>query len=287
LILNPGIILKDFLLTSAGIPFLSKSIIKSMVNIIMKISKNTLLLFTLPLLLLLNCSNINDPEKSGQIEEQRKDMGVILTPDTALRIDPLVFSARIKQMNKGTIVEILERSSEERTIGGHKDYWYKIKLENRLTGWTFGRHIKVLDASGKETLESYLGKFWEIETEELSTDLHGKWWSINRYGDFTNHALEIFKDGRYRSYFKGGGKVIEGVYNFDFNKNMVIFLSGTTFESDLNYIRKGNNHSLQRIEEKEEIRFKKINVNPSSEVEEYQQDNKKEDTPSGNNEDES
>ncbi len=258
-----------------------------MVNIIMKTSKNTLLLFTIPLLLLLNCSNINDPEKPDQIEVQRKDMGVILTQDTALRIDPLVFSARIEQMNKGTIVEILERSSEERIIGGHKDYWYKIKLANRLTGWTFGRHLKVLDASGKETLESYLGKFWEEETEELSNDLHGKWWSINRYGDFTNHALEIFKDGRYRSYFKGGGKVIEGVYNFDFNKNMVIFLSGTTFDSDLNYIRKGNSNSLQRIEGKEEIRFKKINVNPSSEVEEYEQDNKKEDTPSGNNEDES
>ena len=258
-----------------------------MVNIIMKISKNTLLLFTLPLLLLLNCSNIKDPEKAGQIELQKKDMGVILTQDTALRIDPLVFSARIKQMNKGTIVEILERSSEERIIGGHKDFWYKIKLENGITGWTFGRHIKVLDAAGKETLESYLGKFWEEETEELSNDLHGKWWSINRFGDFTNHALEIFKDGRYRSYLKGGGKAIEGVYNFDFNKNMVIFLSGTTFDSDLNYIRKGNSHSLQKIEEMEEIRFKKINVNPSSEVEEYGQDNKKEDTPSGIIEDES
>lgn len=258
-----------------------------MVNIIMKIPKITLLLFIFPFLLLLNCSKDGEPESPSQVPEQKKDMGVILTQDTALRIDPLVFSARIAQLNKGTVVEILDRSSEERVIAGHKDYWYKIKLESRITGWTFGKHIKVLDASGRESLESYLGKFWEKETEELSNDLHGKWWSINRYGDFTNHALEIFKDGRYRSYYKGGGKVIEGVYNFDFNKNMVVFLSGTTFENDLNYIRKGNSHTLQKTDGKEEIRFKKININPSSDVEDYQPDSKSSDTPSGSSEDES
>jgi len=253
----------------------------------MNISKSTLLLFILPLLLLPGCGKDGEPEHLNQAAELRKDMGVIITPDTALRIDPLVFSARIAQLNKGTVVEILDRSSEERVIGGNKDYWYKIKLKNRITGWTFGKHIKILDASGKETLESYMGKFWEKETEELSNDLHGKWWSINRYGDFTSHALEIFRDGRYRSYFKGGGKVIEGVYNFDFNKNMVVFLSGTTFEDDLNYIRKGNSHALQKTDGKEEIRFKKININPSSDVEDYQPDSNSSDTPSGSSEDES
>jgi hypothetical protein len=188
-------------------------------------------------------------------------------------------------MNKGQIVEVLDRSSEKKTIAGNTDYWYKIKLENRITGWTFGKHLKVLDSAGKEAVDSYLGKFWEKETEELSNELHGKWWSVNRYGDFTSHALEIHKDGQYRSYFKGGGKPIEGVYNFDFNKNMVIFLSGTTFKSDLRYTRKGNIYSLSIETDKDEIRFKKININPSSDVEEVQNNNEEEKT--GNQEDES
>lgn len=259
-----------------------------MVVEIMKNFKISILLPGLAIIFLLSCGNNEDkpgvnPENDSSAV--KKNMGIILTHNTALRIDPLIFSARITQMNKGQIVEVLDRSAEEKTIAGSTDYWYKIKLENRITGWTFGKHIKILASGGQDAVDTYLGKFWEEETEELSKELHGKWWSINRYGEFTSHALEIFKDGNYRSYYKGGGKPIEGVYNFDFNKNMVIFLSGTTFKSDLRYTKKGNIYSLSIDTDKEEIRFKKININPSSDVEEVQ--NSSEEEKPGNQEDES
>lgn len=260
-----------------------------MVTKIMKNYKIPYLLLSISFIFLLNCGNsekgpLSLSGKASKVKEINR--GIILTQDTALRIDPLIFSSRITQMNKGQVVEIIDKSAEEKTIAGNTDYWYKIKLENRIAGWAFGKHIKILDAPGDEAINSYLGKFWEKESAELSEELHGKWWSINRYGDFTSHALEIFKDGNYRSYYKGGGEPIEGVYNFDFNKNMVVFLSGTTFKNDLHYSKKGNSYSLGIETEKDEIRFKKINTNPSSEVEE-EQNNKKEDIPTRDKEDES
>ncbi len=260
-----------------------------MVKTIMKNYKITSFLLYLLLLLLLSCGN-NENQAisiSGKTSDTKKtNKGVILTEDTALRIDPLIFSSRITQLNKGQVVEILDKSAEEKTIAGHNDYWYKIKLENQITGWAFGKHIKILDASGQAAINSYLGKFWEKETEEISNELHGKWWSINKYGDFTSHALEIFKNGNYRSYYKEGGKPIEGIYNFDFNKNMVIFLSGTTFKNDLHYSKKGNTYSLKFDSGKDEIFFKKININPSSDIEE-EPNNKDEDFSARNKEDES
>lgn len=246
-------------------------------------------ILSLSLLITLGCGNSENQAISISAttpDEKEINQGVILTQDTALRIDPLIFSSRITQLNKGQVVKILDKSAEEKTLAGHNDYWYKIKLENRITGWVFGKHIKILDASGQDAINSYLGKFWEKETEEISKELHGKWWSINKYGDFTNHALEISKNGNYRSYYKGGSKPIEGVYNFDFNQNMVIFLSGTTFKNDLHYSKKGNTYSLGFESGKDTILFKKISINPSSDIEE-ESINKSEDSPIGNNEDES
>jgi len=202
------------------------------------------------------------PENSGL-----NPLAVIITPNTALRIDPLVFTSRVAQLKKGEVGEVLEKSSEKKPVGGAIDYWYKIKLSNGISGWVFGSNINILKDSNRNNVESYLSQFWEKETKELSEALHGKWWSVNRFNDFTNHCLEIYKDGKYKSYIKGSTKKIEGDYNFDFNKNQIIFLNGTSFEGDLNYVRRGDEYTLSREAEKDEIKFKKINVNPESETE--------------------
>ncbi len=195
-------------------------------------------------------------------------LAVIITPNTALRIDPLIFTSRVAQLKKGEVGEVLEKSSEKKPVGGAIDYWYKIRLNNGISGWVFGSNINILKDSNRNNVESYLSQFWEKETKELSEALHGKWWSVNRFNDFTNHCLEIYKDGKYKSYIKGATKKIEGDYNFDFNKNQMIFLNGTTFEGDLNYVRRGDEYTLSRDDGKDEIKFKKINVNPESDTEE-------------------
>jgi len=199
---------------------------------------------------------------------QGNQLAVIITPNTALRVDPLIFTSRVAQLKKGEVGEVLEKSSEKKPVGGSTDYWYKIRLSNGISGWVFGSNINILKDSNRNNVESYLSQFWEKETKELSEALNGRWWSVNRFNDFTNHVLEIYKDGKYKSYIKGSDKKIEGDYNFDFNKNQIIFLNGTTFEGDLNYFRRGYEYTLSREAEKDEIKFKKINVNPESEGEE-------------------
>jgi len=209
---------------------------------------------------------------------QGNPLAVIITPNTALRVDPLIFTSRIAQLKKGEVGEVLEKSSEKKPVGGTIDFWYKIRLSNGISGWVYGSNINILKDSNRDNVESYLSQFWEKETKELSEALHGRWWSVNRFNDFTSHVLEIYKDGKYKSYIKGSTKKFEGDYNFDFNNNKIIFLNGTTFEVDLNYIRRGDEYTLSREDEKDEIKFKKINVNPESETEESTLQKKDEDT---------
>ena len=223
-----------------------------------------LLFFTI---FMLNCRK-NDSEDYAIPENSEKNpIAVIITPNTALRIDPLIFTSRIVQLKKGEVGEIIGKSSEMKTIGKSKDYWYKIKLANGISGWVFGSNMNILKNSDKANVSSYLSEFWEKETNELGEALHGKWWSVNKFNDFTNHCLEIYKDGKYKSYYKGSSRKIEGEYNFDFNNNQIIFLKGTSFEGDLNFFQRGDEFALIRESEKNEIRFKKININPEAETE--------------------
>ncbi len=193
-----------------------------------------------------------------------KPVAVIITPNTAMRIDPLIFSSRVALLKKGEVAEVLERSSEEKNIGNSKNYWYKVRLANGVAGWIYGVNITILDDSNRGNVESYLSQFWEKETEELGSALHGKWWSVNRFNDFTNHCLEIYKDGKYRSYIKGASKKLEGNYNFDFNNNQIIFLGETSFTGNLSYVKRGEIYTLFNDSEKDEIKFKMINTNPES-----------------------
>jgi len=202
-----------------------------------------------------------------QSNSSQKTIAVIITPNTAMRIDPLVFSSRIALLKKGDFGEVIERSVEPKRVGSSQDYWYKIKLQNGIAGWVFGANLNILKDAEASDIQSYLGKFWEEESEELKNALHGKWWSVNRFNDFTNHCLEIYKDGKYKSYLKGATKKLEGEYSFDFNKGQIIFLGETSFEGNLSFVRRGDVYALYRESEKDEIKFKKINVNPESETE--------------------
>ncbi len=239
----------------------------------MKITKSILSMTAL--LLLVSCSG--DKSKQWDPEKDRKQgMGIILTPNTSLRIDPLIFSSRVDQMKKGDIVEILDRSKEVKYIGNTKNYWYKIKLKNGIIGWTYGEHLKVLDGSNRSDIDKYLEKFWEKETETLRTALHGKWWSVNRFGDFTSHSLEIYRDGKYKSYLKQSQKKIKGDYTFNFNDNSIVFSEGTSFKDNLRFFKRGSLYVLAKESEKGEIMFKKINIDPQTDDEKEAEKKEKE-----------
>ena len=83
-------------------------------------------------------------------------LAVIITPNTALRVDPLIFTSRVAQLKKGEVGEVLEKSSEKKPVGGTIDYWYKIRLSNGISGWVFGSNINILKDSNRNNVESYL-----------------------------------------------------------------------------------------------------------------------------------
>lgn len=80
---------------------------------------------------------------------------------------------------------------------------------------------------------------------------------MNRNGDFTNLCVEIYENGQYKSYARGG-REIEGEYNFNLNDETIVFLNGTSFGQNLKYINRGNMYHLETREGKYEIRFRKI-----------------------------
>lgn len=231
-------------------------------------------------LIILNtsCKDKNGETQAIPGNSEGNPVAVIITPNTAMRIDPLIFSSRVALLKKGEVAEILDRSSEEKNIGTSRSYWYKVRLSNGITGWIYGVNITILDDANKGNVESYLSQFWEKETEELSTALHGKWWSVNRFNDFTNHCLELYKDGKYKSYIKGATKKLEGEYNFDFNKSQIIFLGETSFTGNLNYVKRGEIYTLFNDSEKDEIKFKMINTNPESDDDVMKEDKQDDDS---------
>lgn len=199
-----------------------------------------------------------EKEKQAQYKPKQSP-ALIITAGTMMRIDPVVFSSRVAQLNKGDTVIILDRSSEKSWIGKQNDYWYKVKTSKGLQGWVFGKNMEIISDANKGKLDSIVAKFWEKESEAIKKDLSGKWWSVNRFGDFTSHGLEIYKNGEYKSFLKSPDqKPLEGKYNLDFVNNEIVFLNGTTFGSNLNFSKMGQTYVLEKTVKENEIKFKKI-----------------------------
>ncbi len=209
----------------------------------------------IPIVMITVCCNQQD--ETSSIAKTKNNVAMVISEDTAMRADPLIFSARMYKLGKGEMVEIIERSREKTWVGKSTNYWYKVKKEKGITGWVYGDNIKIFTGTERKKIDSYLSDFWDEEAEKLKLALTGKWWSVNELGDFTDHCIEIMADGTYKSYFKSG-KQITGAYNFNFTDNEIIFLNGTSFKTNLKFIRRGPIYYLVHKSEDEEIKFKKL-----------------------------
>jgi hypothetical protein len=193
---------------------------------------------------------------SGTMEDNT--YGVITATGTSLRVDPYIFSAKILELNKGTDVTILKRSSEKTWVGRSSDYWYKVKLPQGITGWAYGANIKIVTSGSRSEVLDLARDITENEAEEIRKNITGKWWSVSEKGDFTNHMIEFFPDGTYRSSEKGSSATFEGAYTLDFNKSEILFLSDTSFRDNLDFALRGNRYSLSRNLKGREMKFQKI-----------------------------
>ncbi len=234
------------------------------------ITLTTALFFISVIFLSPGCSR-KTPVEEKTIHENR--MGIILTAGTALRIDPFVFSARLELLKKGDTVKILARSGEKTWIGNSSEYWYKVRIKNGITGWLFGKNLRLISETNSEDVSAYVEDFFKEETGQMLKKITGKWWSVNRFGDFTYHGLEIFPDGKYKSYYKSANpRVREGEIKIDFNNNKLLFDKGTTFGKEIDFLRRGHAYIFKKELKVGELTFKKISTKVEKEEEKKKED---------------
>jgi hypothetical protein len=193
---------------------------------------------------------------------------MVLYSNTAMRIDPMIYSGKLSQLRKGEIVTIAEQSLEKTWVSLSNDYWYLVFNNRNFKGWVFGPNLKILQTANQSEIKKISAEFIEDEYEKIKKDLTGKWWSINKFGDFTDHCIELFPDTKYKSYIKGRAHSYEGEYKFDTIKDEIVFLKGSTFQGNLRINRRGQEYTLTKDMEDYELKFQKINSDASDDFDE-------------------
>lgn len=77
-----------------------------------------------------------------------------ITTVSAMRVrkSPQVTAEEIARMKLGTVVNAIARSTNEDTVAGKTDYWYRVNLPNGDTGWLFGGLLLDYSASQRQQL---------------------------------------------------------------------------------------------------------------------------------------
>jgi hypothetical protein len=192
----------------------------------------------------------------------RKDIGVIVVADSAVRVDPFYYSSRIAVLPMGENVEVIDRSREESKVAGTQDFWYKIRLRDGISGWIYGQNIKVFKEGSDRSIESYAKKLRANEDEKVRKELSGKWWSVTGEDNFTDHILSIRDNGTYASLRRGSLKPLEGDYTIDSAQGIITFSAGASFGNTANFIVRGEFYIIETVTDGRTIKFKKLSSDP-------------------------
>jgi Bacterial SH3 domain len=65
---------------------------------------------------------------------------------------PQATAEEVLRLKLGTVVDAIARSTNQDTIGGKTDYWYRVNLPNGQTGWLFGGLLLDYSASKRQEL---------------------------------------------------------------------------------------------------------------------------------------
>jgi len=68
------------------------------------------------------------------------------------RKSPQVTAEEVVRLKLGTVVNAIARSTNQDTISGKTDYWYRVNLPNSQTGWLFGGLLLDYSASKRQEL---------------------------------------------------------------------------------------------------------------------------------------
>lgn len=65
---------------------------------------------------------------------------------------PQITAEEVVRLKLGTVVNAIARSTNQDTIGGKTDYWYRVNLPNGQTGWLFGGLLLDYNANKRQEL---------------------------------------------------------------------------------------------------------------------------------------
>jgi hypothetical protein len=92
---------------------------------------------------------------AAQTEEVKLDaVQARITTVSAMRARkaPQVTAEEVVRLKLGTVVNAVARSTNQDTIGGKTDYWYRVDLPNGQSGWLFGGLLLDYSASKRQEL---------------------------------------------------------------------------------------------------------------------------------------
>src|SRR5689334_15936919 len=108
---------------------------------------------------------------------------------------PQTSAEEIMRLKLGTVVSAIARSSNQDTISGKTDYWYRVNLSNGGTGWLFGGLLLDYDVREREQL---LRRIIEARLKAENTDFSDRQELYN----FVADALTEVKDPNTRAEFE-------------------------------------------------------------------------------------
>lgn len=208
-----------------------------------------------------SCSDSSDDEEMTIIDSKPK-IGIILAQNTSVRLQPFIYSAKVAQLRRNTKVKIVEQSKEKSKIAGKRNYWYKIEVKKGLYGWTYGTNIRIFSEDDTSSIESLEHKMRENDIKNMLKKLKGKWWSINRWGEFTNHSIAFWDDFKYRSIRKGRDKDKKGTFKIDLKLSKIELSDGSFLGKEFKFFERGSEIGILYKGKKYTTKFKKISTDP-------------------------
>ena len=90
----------------------------------------------------------------AQTDEVKLDSQSKITTVSAMRVrkSPQVSAEEIVRLKLGTVVNAIARSTNQDSVAGKTDYWYRVNLPNGETGWLFGGLLLDYTAAQRQDL---------------------------------------------------------------------------------------------------------------------------------------
>jgi len=119
------------------------------------------------------------------------DYGYIDVSRGILRSDPVAIAPELELLTYGERVAILGHTAKKVRISSMNDYWYRIRLENRMEGWVYGAAL-TFDRTDMD--QKRLGAN-RVDPKELEAELPGQWWQLKEDGSTGLFKYSFWPDG--------------------------------------------------------------------------------------------